>query len=501
MEASAVGFKIRKNPFRHSVTLVSYTEEPGVTAVAIPAGTTAIAESAFRGCTSLQEIRIPDSVRSIGDSAFAWCSSLSRIRVPESVTSLGAGAFSHCGSLETITLPASVSAVGAHTFEECTALTEVHLPETVSSLGDYAFAACTALKEIRLPQEMDSIGERAFTRCTALQTVHMPKQLRTLSLQTFCSCTALQEMHLPAGLREIPARAFELCRSLWKLTIPEGVEEIANDAFYSCTGLQNVFLPDSLHTLRTSAFRSCWWASDLYGFKALRQISPSNPPRRTVSLPLHIQDIERSALIRDTELTFRTPHGDLHLLLCGNWARFRADFTFSVDNRTYEPHIAEWELSEFLFHTEPGSAARRKLLKEMLRKPYVNPPARIDNAYRELFRRHYALCLLAWELRQDPDYDLEALSEVPENAPDTKYPAYYTAEDAEQDVYEAGVTLLLCGWRDDFAEMLHAKEVTANVLDRLIALTLERDMVEERAFLMAEKNTRCGFSGADDMTL
>ena len=66
----------------------------------IKAGTEVISDSAFRGCTSLEQINIPDSVTRIGHSAFENCTSLRQINIPDSVTSIGGGAFSYCTSLE-----------------------------------------------------------------------------------------------------------------------------------------------------------------------------------------------------------------------------------------------------------------------------------------------------------------------------------------------------------------------------------------------------------------
>lgn len=53
-----------------------------IKAYAIKEGTEVICDSAFRGCTSLEQINIPDSVTSIGDSAFLDCSSLRQINIP-----------------------------------------------------------------------------------------------------------------------------------------------------------------------------------------------------------------------------------------------------------------------------------------------------------------------------------------------------------------------------------------------------------------------------------
>ncbi len=58
-----------------------------------------IANSAFKGHSSLTSIVIPDSVTSIGKYAFYGCSGLTSIVIPANVTSIGDWAFSGCYKL------------------------------------------------------------------------------------------------------------------------------------------------------------------------------------------------------------------------------------------------------------------------------------------------------------------------------------------------------------------------------------------------------------------
>ena len=68
----------------------------------IKKGTILIADSAFRGCTSLTSIIISDGVTSIGEYAFSGCRSLTSVTIPNSVTSIGDCAFDECKNLTDI---------------------------------------------------------------------------------------------------------------------------------------------------------------------------------------------------------------------------------------------------------------------------------------------------------------------------------------------------------------------------------------------------------------
>ena len=66
---------------------------------------TAIANSAFSGCSGLTSIEIPNSVTSIGEWAFYNCSGLTSINLPDGLTSIGEWAFYNCSGLTSITIP------------------------------------------------------------------------------------------------------------------------------------------------------------------------------------------------------------------------------------------------------------------------------------------------------------------------------------------------------------------------------------------------------------
>ena len=90
---------------------------------AVPQGTRAIGEAAFRGCDALTRITLPESLTSIGREAFSFCTSLSDIALPDGLRSVGDAAFSSCFFLTSAAIPESVSSIGGDAFDSCPSLT------------------------------------------------------------------------------------------------------------------------------------------------------------------------------------------------------------------------------------------------------------------------------------------------------------------------------------------------------------------------------------------
>ena len=88
-----------------------------ITSVVMPNGLTTLAEGAFNGCTSLNNVGWSPALTSIGATAF-YNTGFTSITIPEGVTSIGSQAFAFCKSLGSITFPATLQTVGADVIEK-----------------------------------------------------------------------------------------------------------------------------------------------------------------------------------------------------------------------------------------------------------------------------------------------------------------------------------------------------------------------------------------------
>ena len=95
----------------------SVTKRNKITSVVMPNGLTTLANGAFNGCTSLNNVGWSTALKSIGEGAF-YNTGFTSITIPEGVTSIGMQAFAFCGSLGSITFPATLQTVGEDVIEK-----------------------------------------------------------------------------------------------------------------------------------------------------------------------------------------------------------------------------------------------------------------------------------------------------------------------------------------------------------------------------------------------
>jgi hypothetical protein len=186
---------------------------------------TAIGERAFVGCTRIRIVELPSTVERIENSAFYGCTGLNeRVRIGRKVQYIGGSAFYGCTSLPEVVFGAENCSfmggtMGSTAFGNCTSLSKVVIEEGVKRIPDYAFCGADALKDtLGLPKTLTYIGEYAFAFCNSLSGY----------------------LTIPDSVTVIGECAFHQCHTLRGVTIGASVKEIGARAFYHCVGLKNV---------------------------------------------------------------------------------------------------------------------------------------------------------------------------------------------------------------------------------------------------------------------
>ncbi len=143
-----------------------------------------IAEAAFRG-TGLTSVALTSRVKSIGVSAFRECTALTTVTFSGStISAVPDSCFFLCVSLETITLPASVATIGDFAFGGTSSLTSVYYTgDGLTSIGKQAFGTGT------LGSAEKRAGLKRFMPTTmaseATDTVVIPASVTTIGASCF----------------------------------------------------------------------------------------------------------------------------------------------------------------------------------------------------------------------------------------------------------------------------------------------------------------------------
>ena len=159
---------------------------------------TEIPEQAFRQCTSLIRANFP-SVKLMKNSAFTGCSSLQEINAPLCET-LGSGnegmVFTDCISLIRADFP-NVTLMTNFVFRGCTKLAEINFPK-LNNVWQCDFQNCTSLTEVELPSAF-CVSANAFNGCKSLVTLRLPLSTGvTIKSNAFNGCSSLEHVYITA---------------------------------------------------------------------------------------------------------------------------------------------------------------------------------------------------------------------------------------------------------------------------------------------------------------
>lgn len=250
-------------------------------------GTTAIADSAFKGCSKIKEITVPNSVKKIGSESFSWCDNLTAINIGEGIENIGDKAFSNC-----------------------VALTNAEIPDSVIDLGDAAFSGCISLKNVKIGSGLTSISNEAFKNCVSLTSISIPENIKSFENNVFAGCAMLETVTMPAGISNVDKDDFTgtavynqskengmvvisgylICADKnisGEVTVKDGTTTICNNAFEYCSGLRKVSLPDTLTDIGNYAFNECGSLSEINfpsSIKKIGDLAFSGTSLRTIEL-------------------------------------------------------------------------------------------------------------------------------------------------------------------------------------------------------------------------
>ena len=209
-----------------------------------------INKEAFKDCFALKEINLSDSsIKEISESAFSGCSVLDNVLLPNNLKIIGDSAFTDCSSLSKIIIPKSVEDMGMFAFNNCQNLENAEILADIKEIKPSTFCHCTGLKEITFPKSLISIGSSAFYYCYNLSNINFPKNLVRILGNAFNSCNGIEEIELPDSLEELGEASFRNCINLNKIKLSKNLKTIGVNAL-SNTNLNQIDIPSSVKGLQ-----------------------------------------------------------------------------------------------------------------------------------------------------------------------------------------------------------------------------------------------------------
>jgi len=132
-------------------------------------------DGCFVGCTNLEKAVINGS-STIAASSFRGCSSLTSVTINTNGTQeIGDSAFADCDTLTSITLPSSLQIIGNYVFMGCSSLDSVILGSGLTQINQQCFANCISLLEITCTAPTaPTLGANVFRNVASDGTLYVP---------------------------------------------------------------------------------------------------------------------------------------------------------------------------------------------------------------------------------------------------------------------------------------------------------------------------------------
>ncbi len=260
-----------------NIGIAAFYNCSGLTSLLLPEGVSAISDSVCYGCTNLTSITIPSTVASIGEKAFAQCKKVKNFSLPASLKTIGRGAFILCYGMSSITMPENLEEIGEAAFENCSKLTSFAIPASVTSVGARAFNSCTSMRNITVADDNPNYCSVSGVLFDKMKTTLLccpgaksgeyvvPSTVRTIADYGFYYCKSLKSICLPLSLQSIGSCAFRLCSGLTTIAIPPNVRSLGDEAFVGCSALTSIFsYPNRVPAVTEDAFSANNKSATLY---------------------------------------------------------------------------------------------------------------------------------------------------------------------------------------------------------------------------------------------
>ena len=143
--------------------------------ITIPKNVLDIFSYAFYECVSLEEVVIEGEENQIQATSFGNCKSLKKVIFnPNSkINFIGDSAFNGCSKLEEINLPDKIHTIGNFAFKG-TNLKKIKLPSGLGLIGTGSFQNCLNLEEVIIPSKhLSSVMFDAFIGCSNLKAIYL----------------------------------------------------------------------------------------------------------------------------------------------------------------------------------------------------------------------------------------------------------------------------------------------------------------------------------------
>ena len=328
-----------------------------LTGITIKSTVTSMEESAFNGCSDLNQITFASTstLNYIGDKAFSG-TAITSVTLPESVKTMGNRVFENCRQLITATLTA-LTELGDYTFYGCTALTTATFGASATASGNYTFFPGSRIANV------DGAYVQVYNE-SALTTVTLGDGITELGEGVFWYCVNLQTIDLNK-VTKIGMGAFAECKLLATVTNLENVVTIGDNAFARLSMTQ-----DNLNEFKPIV------NLDLTSAETIGDMAFYNMESTTLSIPV-AQSIGMQAFA-GTNIS--------KLTIPGTLKTFGAGAFMAADNLSVV-EIAQ-EGSDYFF-TDNNVLYRYIIVNEEITETYelcLYPTARVaaSNAYRVL---------------------------------------------------------------------------------------------------------------------